>query len=368
MEKNQQHFVPQMYLRAFACAPRRINVFSLSENKPIRDASIKHQCSSRHFYGDDVRVENAIAQLETGAAPVLRSICETTRVPSAGTLEHLLLIAFVALQSLRTNAVAENTNDMIDKIMHQAYKDGPRATDFDEYFVGYEKPARAAIQPLALMIHGLDDLKAHLICCNDQQRFVTSDNPVFRYNQYCEGIRGMATHGAICRGLQVFLPLSPKVLLLLYDGWVYKVGTRGGRVSSSLPDSDIAALNKLQVASAESNLYFSNWDDREHWQELIHQARRLHVAKPVQVEELPEVGAAQRSSLLHTYERVPNMNLKLSFMNIRRAARRVPLLERAKMYRKDVPMPDMPLPPGWEAVPRKRVFGPALHKDNCRSR
>ena len=369
MEKDQQHFVPQMYLRAFASAPRRINVFNLTGNKPIRDASIKHQCSSRRFYGDDVRVENAIAQLEAGAAPVLRSICETTRVPSSDdTVERLLLITFVALQSLRTNVAAENTNDMIDRMIHQAYKDDPRATDFDEYFVGYEKPARAAIQPLELMIQGIDDLKAHLICCNEQQRFITSDNPVFRYNQYCEGIKGMATHGAVCRGLQIFLPLSPSVLLLLYDGWVYKVGRRGGQFSSSLPDTDIAALNKLQVVNAETNLYFSNWDDRDGLQELIRQGRRLHISQPVEVVEYPEIGDPSGSSLLHTYERVPKMNLKLSFMSLRRAARRIPLFERAKMYRKDVPMPDIPKPPGWENESRRHVFGPALPRDNRRSR
>jgi hypothetical protein len=218
------------------------------------------------------------------------------------------------------------------------------------------------------MIHGIDDLKTHLICCNEQQRFITSDNPVFRYNQYCEGIKGMATHGAICRGLQIFLPLSPNVLLLLYDGWVYKVGKRDNQVSSSLPDADIAVLNKLQVANAETNLYFSNWSDRDGLQELIRQSRRLHIASPVEVVEFPEVGATQHSSLLQTYERVPNMNLKLSFIGFRRAARRIPLMERAKMYRKDMPLPDLPKPPGWEGGRRRRVFGPALPKGNRRSR
>jgi hypothetical protein len=56
-------------------------------------------------------------------------------------------------------------------------------------------------------------------------------------------------------------------------------------------------------------------------------------------------------SLIMNYPRMPNLNLDISFISIRRNARRMPLHERAQSYRMSIIPPD-PFDPNetWEAA------------------
>jgi len=72
------------------------------------------------------------------------------------------------------------------------------------------------------MLVAIADLQCHLAISPDGA-FITSDNPAFKYNQYCEDIDYQGITGALCRGFQIFLPLAPRLCLLLYDRAVYNV-------------------------------------------------------------------------------------------------------------------------------------------------
>ena len=74
------------------------------------------------------------------------------------------------------------------------------------------------------MKEAISDLKVHLVW-SPHQVFLTSDNPIFKYNQYCEGVRFSGVTGGGSRGLQIFVPLSPYLHLILYDDRTYRVRT-----------------------------------------------------------------------------------------------------------------------------------------------
>jgi hypothetical protein len=69
------------------------------------------------------------------------------------------------------------------------------------------------------------DLRWKLLQNKTDLPFITSDHPAVRYNQFLEPrIRSGSNTGLVARGLQMFLPLSPKHVLVLFDSETYKVG------------------------------------------------------------------------------------------------------------------------------------------------
>ncbi len=286
--KRRHHYVPQFYLRAFASAPRRINIFNLVRGLPINNAGLRNQC-----------FQLASEKLAAAVFP---------DEPPAG---------FV-LDEGQSMALSLSTHRHV--------------------------------------INALDDLKAHVIIASPGTQFVTSDNPAYHYNAYCEGITGTGTAGAASRGLQVFLPLSPQVTILLFDRAVYKAGRKGTAASSIATAEDVAAINLVQFAAAQDNVYFAAWDMSQQLSRLAEKAQSLRPASRIHLQKAYEVGNEQ-SMLLHQYEQTPNLDLRLSFLSLRRDARRVPLSERARQVRKHLPsMQGKPASTSEPDGSRARIF------------
>lgn len=67
--------------------------------------------------------------------------------------------------------------------------------------------------------------------------------------------------GVASKGLQIFVPLDPEKMVLLYDSDVYSVGTTNKKaVVEITTPTDIYGLNTLQMCSADENIYFRNKD------------------------------------------------------------------------------------------------------------
>lgn len=344
MSKRKHHYVPRFYLEVFRSAPRRIHIYNLPRHQAIPNASLRDQCYKHRFYGTTDDLEENLAIIECHVAPVLKAIREQRVLPSPESEEYQLLFAFVALQLLRTTAAAARINTSVDKMTKQVFSRDPRleGIDIESVRFGYDYPVLLSLSHLPAMLYSISDLKAHLILASENS-FITSDNPVCKYNQYCEAAREVGVTGALSRGLLLFLPLSPGVHLLLYDGSVYKVGDLRSNITSA-SDEDVELLNMMQVISASENVYFSDWQQAKGLEQLARKAARYRDSDSVRV---LEYGAEkdENYSLLHLFERTPNLGLNLSFLSIRRNARRVPLYERVRNYRKPFPMPDRPGPP-----------------------
>lgn len=348
MTKSKHHFVPQLYLRAFQSAPKRIHLYNLNKSVAVENASLRDQCYKRRLYGPTNQTEDNLAVLEGHVAPVLRSIAADSALPLAGSEGQEILLAFVALQLLRTTAAARRVNVGIDKMMKQAYSRDSRLADVDMDIeavqFGYGDPVLASLHNLPLMMDAISDLMPHLVVSTEKP-FITSDNPAFRYNQYCEEIQHMGITGALNRGLQIFMPLTQQLQLVLYDGTIYKVGLSGRFSRTSVATrSDVDRLNAIQLVSAEQNVYFSTWQQVEDVRRLIPEIRHHRDTDPIVVQEYGQVDNPN-ASLLHWFERTPYLKLRLSFLDLKWRARRVPVDARSREYRKEISMPPVPEPP-----------------------
>lgn len=337
MSKRKHHFVPRFYLHAFKSAPKRINVYNLAQELAIRDASLRDQCYKHRFYGETDELEDKLSRLETQMAPVVRSILRGVTIPKRGSEAHALLIVFIALQLQRTAIAATLIDSGMDKLVKKAFERDPRAKglDFDSFKVRLYDPVLVSLANFGDIAYAIEDMEYHLVRTSGNQFFITSDNPVFKYNRYCEGLREIGITGALSRGLQIFVPLSPELLLMLYDGWVYKVDDKRSKISHLISNRDVEMLNMLQLVSADENLYFADWNRADCVRDLVRRASRFRNPDPVTIHEFAEVSGDQASSLLHLFHQIPNLKLDLSFVSFRRKARRVPLIERGHKYRKE---------------------------------
>lgn len=330
--KRNHHFVPQFYLRTFRSAPKRIHLYDLKSMEPRKAVGIKGQCYKRYFHGKNGYIEDAMSELENGLSKTLQVVTATKKLPDQKTTAFHNILTFVCLQYLRTAKRTETFRRLLDKSLDRAFQ---RSGGIPEGYV-LEQPELIMLN-LSMIpdtLRYILDLRPHLVV-SPKESFFTSDAPVYLYNQYCEGIRDRGVTGLASRGIQIFLPLSPSIILMLYDGNTYKINRFADRWSDrSITDklSDIDQLNLLQLFSAEKNLYFPNWGQLHDIERLVPVFERMRVRDPQTVREY-EQDDDPNSSLLVTFERMVNMSLDLSFMKIRSSANRIPLFERPSLYR-----------------------------------
>ena len=209
------------------------------------------------------------------------------------------------------------------------------------------------------MAMSIDDLKLILLESDCANKFITSDAPVFMYNKYCEGIKG-ATTGLIAEGTQIFFPISPEICLFLFDDKVYKVGNKSNVIIKVTSSEDIFQINSVQFIGADSNLYFNNYSN-DYFQKIHTKYSKKRVFYRPKVLEFE--GAKKNSSIIVNYHNVPNLELNLSFVSIKRSARRIKLLDRNTRYRRPMPLMPGEEPRPYGDLPRDK-YGKVLKKIN----
>jgi hypothetical protein len=162
-----------------------------------------------------------------------------------------------------------------------------------------------------MAISSIEDLDVRLIVNETPTRFFTSDNPVIKYNQYCEGVQGLTTTGMLSQGLQLFLPVSAKHLIILYDKNAYAVRGHGNPVITTKCSGDVEALNLLQAINADEILLFSDWAERSSIEETIGRASRHRKFRHPKVVELVADDDPRHRTLLHLHWMNVNINSNL---------------------------------------------------------
>lgn len=253
---------------------------------------------------------------------------------------------------------------MAEQIVKSVMQEQPafQGIDQDSLRIRIHNSVLIGMQPVLQMGMCFSDLKMAFLGAPPDCEFITSDAPVVTYNLYCEGYRhGGTTRAAQC-GLLVYAPLSSRRSCLLYDGKVYKVGRPGNPKPIECRASDVFQLNELEFLNADANLYFQGEQPQSYFSQIdgaYGRARKLVATKSV-----PFVSVSDANkSMYQEYRYVPSLHLNLSFLTIRRNARRVPLVKRAHTWRSNVPLdqiaPDDRLrPPGMQREVFRRMRSP----------
>jgi hypothetical protein len=279
-KKKNQHFVPQFILRNFSGDHRSIGTFVLESGRRIDTASIADQCAQDYFYGRDPQMEEAFGTSEGDVASILRSFSSDKQAEFAGpymirrfpvTEEWDLIRAhplyrlreFVYYQRHRTLASMEGMSDAIDAaVKHYVRRDPYFAETNPELIEALDHVRITRTNTMADILYHAGpfscvtfDLAVKFIV-TDEPSFIICDHPVVLRNHYSEVFPGgPGALGMPARGLQMFMPVSPHMVIAVYDPLVYDYGSPSSFVVR-IGRMNAMRLNAMQAENAHECIYF----------------------------------------------------------------------------------------------------------------
>lgn len=262
-KKRRQHYVPKFYLRNFSHNEKSISTFNITNSKYIKNASIRNMCQKNNFYGSDARVEEFLdKEIERKAGIIIKRIIETNKIPDIKTdfedYEHL--IAFLLVSEGRNLKSADSADHFADTMAKTILKVQPKFSDIDidKFSVKLNYPANQTIEIALNCIPFVLDLKPIIIVQKTPRKFITSDNPLVRYNYlYIQRNYHGRGFGYTTRGLQLFFPISPEKCLLLYDSFVYEIPDIENNTLFLQKAREVDYLNELFYLNAYNNVFFN---------------------------------------------------------------------------------------------------------------
>ena len=321
-QNKRQHYVPRFYLKRFSPDGKSINIWNLSSKRKIISTSLKDQCYKDYFYGKQLDVEKGLSINEGQMATILKIIDKRCDLPPILSPEHLAIILYVTMQHGRTKYAADQVDEMNDQIFKHLHRQPLKSEgiDIDQFNITIQD---AQLITLGIVVHSyplLLDLDYKLLLNKTDVEFVTSDNPLVLYNQLFSFRKFASNTGLTQKGLQIFLPISPKSALIFYDPDVYAVGKRREITVDIGLARDVYEINTLQMCSALNCVYFR---DRElDVNSLYRKASPFLRQKKGSLSVFPgKKNKYGREELIGTSREDVRTNLTLSFLRLTKSAR-----------------------------------------------
>ena len=107
--------------------------------------------------------------------------------------------------------------------------------------------------------------------------FIISDNPLIIYNQFLEkrNWNFMSQRDYGLKGLQMFLPVNDRYLLIVYDSEIYKVGNKKDKIIDMDDQKSIDQLNILQILNLSNTVNFNHRASEHYIQTLFDKSKRF---------------------------------------------------------------------------------------------
>jgi len=322
--KKRQHFISQFLLRSFSVTTnsKSINLYQKGTGKVIRNAPIKSQAQQKYFYGDDAVFEDYLANSENTASKVINRIKNYNTLPKVGTKDYSFLLHFVMMYAFRTKASVANTEEKVNSgIQKIAQFDKTLSKiDFSKGRVSHPEPAafNLAYNMDNWVITG--DLSLGLIKNETTTEFIISDNPFVQFNPIQLSRKKFPNNGGLLStGLIIFFPISPKLYLIYYDKWAYRVNFEDESSLSLTDDYDIHNLNLLQAISAEETIYFSSEKITQYIKNLTDEASWHKKDKHINDEVVDKANPDKKLLLSYYIEHLHNP--EFAFLKLTDAAR-----------------------------------------------
>lgn len=270
-DKKRQHYVPQFYLEYFSKDKNNIVVYSIKDKKIVTtNAPIDRQCYENYIYSKDKKYEDILSAIECNASKVFEKILKTNKIPHKRNQDYLTLLIFVLYQHSRTQDAADQLNIVVDKMAKTLLKEkikiekpnGINIESLDKVRIFQSEPGLYNLGISSMHIPILMDLECKLVINNNPNEFITSDNPVVLCNKYY--LKDIDNYlGLACKGLLIFLPLTPKHLIIFFDSKMYRIGGKKLHTSvTQMCNKDIDELNILQLINANKTIYTLSMDEK----------------------------------------------------------------------------------------------------------
>ncbi len=367
-DNKSHHFVPRFYLRNFSRSGKSIDVFNIGSQRLIKNAPIKGQCCRDYFYGKNPESEKSLSGAEGEVARLFQIINQQVRLPHYFTAGHLLLCFHIAIQANRTKYAADALNEITDGMMREFMKHDRQVTQdmLSQVRFGYDDPALISMGYGVLSFPLLMDLECRVLLAPRGSEFITSDNPVVKYNQFMRWRTDGSNTGFASKGLQIFFPIWPFLTLVMYDRDVYHFGRAKRSYVHIASAMDVHELNMLQVVAASENVYTHS--SAANIFKVTQDAARYRRKKKAVVRVFPQPSETDhKSEIVMTSHEDIRTNALLGFMRVHKRAKTWFNNLRSQRYQPAVVMRDQELVMRYETHIKAVKDGKADHMDAIKS-
>ncbi|MNJ86504.1 hypothetical protein D3C87_40040 [compost metagenome] len=340
-DKKKQHYVPVFYLKNFSIElnKKEIGIFNTKSQEYIKAGPLKNQGYKKFFYGRDGVMEDWLSKIEGDLTKCIRTILTTKMIPVKNSLDHVDLIAFVAITDIR-NPISIGLISERNEIMKASILEIDPSADTTELIpdTTHEENVELSFSNVKLIVKICGDLDFKLIINKTETPFITSDVPVVRYNQFLERNNwqyGKAGFGNI--GLQIFIPLSPSISIIFYDPKIYNIGNKRHHYLDITREDDIDQLNLLQILNCKNNLFFNEGISENYISELFIVSKQFKKANQAvsSIHDLHEEGS-NGSRLLRMGTTECEIDLNIKGMTVNSGASKVKFTDSVTMFRSHV--------------------------------
>jgi len=317
-------------LKHFGCDAKkgkRINIFDIERSVVRYNQSVKEVFSQNYFYGKDNKVETFMAEKIEGPASKIIDKIVNGDFNIVGE-DTLTLHRFILSLFYRTPEASERVSGFVNSQLESMVRELLNLNGFypEEASAGclklYPDSLASMITVLGVLYAVfLRDMEYHIIKNETASEFYISDHPVFIYNWFYRELEHPAVTSLNAIGLQIFLPLSPKMTLCLYDPKVYKYG-QNSRVTCVSNDKDIEILNSFQIINSNSIIGFYSRENDAHVKQLCKRYKniRLHQYESG-ILSTSEEGKGRRRSIHFVLTRQEKLRKMPAFIKIKKKFR-----------------------------------------------
>ncbi len=297
---KKQHYVPRCYLENFAISDTyQINVYDKQLRKS-RINSIKDVASENYFYdfklsgalNDDTiknlndigisieaidneqYLEKYFAEIiESAFSGLLKEIISKVKSATSWYMNNCFFISesqkldlsvCLAVQYIRTKTIREGlfeTSDcmlqMLDDMnANQELKDSMKLSKEEAKLIHGKMIFDT--KNLLDLVAAFNSLSWILGINKTSKRFYTSDNPIGTKAHISHPFLSMS--GPNSTGVEAFFPISPEIILVMYDGEYHKVVASKDRTFGTILEDNVDYYNSLMVMRSNRCIY-SNIND-----------------------------------------------------------------------------------------------------------
>lgn len=260
-----QHYVPRFYMKNFSIIKKTrkedkvfIGFYQFDGELLKENVPTKSICYENYFYGEDGKIENDFRIKETKWAEVIKNIIEADKYNLEKDQEKVIK-QFAIFQYSRTLAIYNYSKDMMAEMLQKGIIN--RTPDIKEEIVKElvdekienEVCVSDIISVCDNIVQKIDDLDVSIIKFNTTKKLITSDMPIITMNPFCPSKVGFANMGIV-----ILFPVSPEVMVAIYDGKIYREFKPYMTISN---EEEVVNLNKYQVISAEERILSKDRDE-----------------------------------------------------------------------------------------------------------
>ena len=287
-DKKNQHYVPKLYLRNFSYENNKnqIGLFNVNNELFISKAKLKTQGSKNFFYGEDGIIEDNLSNVEGNLATIINDLIELQTVPDKNTASHFELLFFVTLTELRNPVKIDGMKDMFAGMRKQILEEHPES-DVEKLIPNpsHEEIVKMLMTSTIEMANMIFDLEYKLLINNTLTPFITSDFPIAKYNQFLELKKWRHSKtGFGITGLQIFIPINHKMVLVLYDKDIYKLGDKKKKFHIVSNPKDVDEINVLQFLNCISTIFFDEKANETYIRYLHKKSKKFKKANVTRIE------------------------------------------------------------------------------------